>query len=274
MSRKLDLRHEPLLSIPGEATIAVTGVSDAQLLPGGLFVKWDTDNFKFVLAGVGDELAGVLNCTVAAGAIANIAVLGPTFITLGDVVADGAYVECNAASKAVTATGTRPIAGKILTGGVAGEVVTLLYGFRPQTPASAAAAQVTSANGAQITESVIEEEITLSTIGATTDSTANLLPANSEILGVVARVTAGITVATNWALGDATTAARFLAATTDLTATTTKIGLAHRQGGISTDATGPVQIAAAKLRITTTGTPGAGKVRVAVFYRQLVAPTA
>lgn len=134
-------------------------------------------------------------------------------------------------------------------------------------------ATVSGANGESETVAVISEEITLSTGGATTDSTANLLPANSEILAVVARVTTTITTATNWALGDATTAERFLTATTDLTAGTTKTGWNHRQGSVSTDATGPVQASAAKLRVTTTGTPGAGAIRVSVFYRVLVPPT-
>lgn len=120
----------------------------------------------------------------------------------------------------------------------------------------------------------ISESITLSTSGLTTDSSANLLPANSIIEAVVARVTTTITTTTNWALGDATTAARFAAANSTLVSGTTSVGLAHQQGGISTDATGPVQTAAAKLRITCTGSnPGAGVIRVTVFYRQFVAPT-
>lgn len=119
----------------------------------------------------------------------------------------------------------------------------------------------------------ISEEITLATGAATTDSSAYLLPANSEILGVVARVTTTIATCTNWALGDGTTAARFVAATTDLTKDTTKIGLDHRNPA-DTNAQGPVQASAAKLRVTTTGSQTtAGKIRVTVFYRQFTAPT-
>ena len=117
----------------------------------------------------------------------------------------------------------------------------------------------------------ISEEITLSTGGATTDSAANLLPANSIIEGVVARVTETITTATDWALGDASQAARFLAASTNLTLGDTEVGLAHRQPSVA-DALGPVQSAAAALRVTCSGTPGAGKLRVTVFYSQFVAP--
>lgn len=134
-------------------------------------------------------------------------------------------------------------------------------------------ANVLGTHGESMTLAQVSEEITLSTSGATTDSTANLLPANSIILAVVARVTTTITTATDWKLGDATTAARFTAANSTLTAGTTDYGFAHMQGGVSTDATGPVQVAAAKLRVTTTGTPGAGAVRVTVFYLVSVAPT-
>lgn len=38
-------------------------------------------------------------------------------------------------------------------------------------------------------------------------------------------------------------------------------------------ATGPSQPSAAKVRVTTTGTPGAGAIRITVFYLSLTAPT-
>jgi hypothetical protein len=119
----------------------------------------------------------------------------------------------------------------------------------------------------------ISESMTLSTSGATTDSAANLLPANSIIEAVVARITTTITTATDWKLGDGTTAGRFTAANATLTAGTTDYGFVHRTTGVASATTGMVQVAAAKLRITTTGTPGAGVVRVTVFYRPFVAPT-
>jgi hypothetical protein len=109
------------------------------------------------------------------------------------------------------------------------------------------------------------EQITLSTSGSTTDSAANLLPANSIIEAVVAYVITTITTATDWKLGDATISGRFSAPNSTMTAGTTQIGLVHVD---QTGTSGPRQTAAAKLRITTTGTPGAGKIRVTVFYRQ------
>lgn len=128
-------------------------------------------------------------------------------------------------------------------------------------------------NGAYWQIGHISELITLSTSGTTTDSVANLLPANSIIYSVTARVTTTIATATDWKLGDPTTAARFTAANATLVAGTTDVGLAHWAGAITTNATGPTQGAAAKVRITTTGTPSAGVVRVTVFFATPNAPT-
>jgi hypothetical protein len=120
-----------------------------------------------------------------------------------------------------------------------------------------------------------EEEITLSTSGLTTNSAANLLPANSIIESVCCRITQAITVTTNWAVGDPTTAARFSSANATLALGTTSVGMDHWSGAVTTLAAGPSQAAAATVRITCTGSnPGAGKIRVAVFYRTLSAPTA
>lgn len=129
---------------------------------------------------------------------------------------------------------------------------------------------VKTANAATWTLGQISELITLSTSGSTTDSSANLLPANSIIEAVVARVTTTITTATDWKLGDATTAGRFSAPNSTLTAGTTQVGTVQAD---QTGAAGPRQVAAVKLRITTTGTPGAGVIRVTVFYRSFSAPT-
>lgn len=128
-------------------------------------------------------------------------------------------------------------------------------------------------NGAQWIQGQIYESITLSTGGSTTDSATNLLPANSVLIGVTARVTTTIATATDWKLGDATTAGRFTAANSTLTAGTTSVGSVHLTTGIASTTTGMFQAAAAKLRITTTGTPSAGVIRVTVFYSQFVPPT-
>jgi hypothetical protein len=127
-----------------------------------------------------------------------------------------------------------------------------------------------TANNATWTWGQASELLTLSTSGTTTDTAANLLPANSIIEAVVARITTTITTATNWKMGDATTAGRFTAANSTLTSGTTDIGTIQAD---QTGAAGPRQTAAAKVRVTTTGTPGAGVVRITVFYRQFVGPT-
>lgn len=134
---------------------------------------------------------------------------------------------------------------------------------------------VTGPNGATQTFFVNTELVTLATGAAVTDTTGNLLPANSIIDSVMGIVTTLITTAVSWGLGDPTTASRFTATNAGAVALGTKlIGLAHMQGGISTDAAGPVQTAAAKVRITVNANPGAGAVRVTVMGRTFAAPTA
>ena len=130
-----------------------------------------------------------------------------------------------------------------------------------------------TANGATKTAFSNSELMTLSTGGATTDSSANLLPANSVIDGVVCRVTTTITTATDWGISDPTTTLRFSAVNSTMTAGTVQVGMKHLNPEGAAEADGPVQAAAAKLRITTTGTPGAGAVRCTVFGYTLVAPT-
>ena len=129
-----------------------------------------------------------------------------------------------------------------------------------------------SANGATWLNSSWTELITLNLGVATTDSATDL-PANSIIQGVTCRITTTIVTSTDWSVGDPTTAARFSSANSTLTAGTTSVGLNHHKGSVTTDAAGPTQTAAAKLRITATGVPTAGAVRCTVFYSQFTAPT-
>lgn len=128
-------------------------------------------------------------------------------------------------------------------------------------------------NGAYWRRGEIRESITLNTGAAFTDSATDLLPANAIIVAVVARIDTTITTAVAWSLGDASEANRFTANNSTMTAGETDIGLLHQQGAIATDALGPVQVAAAKLRITLNANPGAGIVDVTTFYHQFVAPT-
>lgn len=130
--------------------------------------------------------------------------------------------------------------------------------------------RMNGANGGYVEHGIASELLTLSTSGTTTDTAANLLPGNAVIESVTAYVQTTITTATDWKLGDATTAGRFCAAQTNLTAGSTVVGLVHVD---QTGSAGPTQASAAKVRVTTTGTPGAGKIRIVVFYRQYVPPT-
>jgi len=124
--------------------------------------------------------------------------------------------------------------------------------------------------------SSLTEEITINLAGTTSDSVGNMLPANALILGVAFLVTETINNRTAYSIGDATTAARFLATGSALTAGTNGVGLAHLSGAATTLAAGPSQPSGAKLRITTSGGTQntTGKIRVTVFYIQAVAPTA
>lgn len=112
----------------------------------------------------------------------------------------------------------------------------------------------------------LEEEITLDGVSLSIDSASNLLPANATILSVTARVTQAITGATNWSVGDPTTATRFLAYGASLTLGTTAVGLNHL---VSPPLT--AQVSAAKVRITTDA-PGSGKIRVAVHFLLFTPP--
>jgi hypothetical protein len=136
-----------------------------------------------------------------------------------------------------------------------------------------AVGMLASANGQSYACSWNSELLTLSTSGTTTDTTANLLPANSVIEAVLARVTTTITTATSWQLGDPTTAGRFTTANATMTSGTTDIGKVYMTTGIASATTGIYQTAAAKVRVTTVGTPGAGAIRISVLACVNTPPT-
>ena len=117
--------------------------------------------------------------------------------------------------------------------------------------------------------------MTLATGGTTTDTATNVLPANSIIDMVQGVVNTTITGScTGWELGDATTAGRFAANNTGLTAGTTENGAVAITTGIASATTGIYQASAAKVRITcATGDPSAGKIRVIVYGRTFTPPT-
>lgn len=118
------------------------------------------------------------------------------------------------------------------------------------------------------------EELTLSTVGATTDTAANLLPVGSLILAVNTRITTALTgPTTSIDVGDATTANRF-ADNIAITLNATNVGIRHQDTSLNAATVGPAQVAAAPVRITANGgNPTAGKVRISVCYVQFTAPT-
>ncbi len=141
--------------------------------------------------------------------------------------------------------------------------------------------QNSDANGAQCVFGRATELLTLSTaVGSNTatSTSANLLPAGAIIDAVLTRVTTTITsggTVTTMAVGDPTTAGRFSAAATGITANSTRVGIDQWSGAVTTLAAGPSQAAAAKVTITMNNSTAltAGVVRITVFYRQFVAPT-
>jgi len=128
------------------------------------------------------------------------------------------------------------------------------------------------ANGGYWERGVNSELLTIAA-APTTDTTGNLLPANAIIEAVVVRVTTVIPTAATFTVGEATTAARF-ATGVAVAADTTAVGLLHRNPA-DADAAGPVQSAAAKVRITPDVQPAAatGIVRIEVFFSRFVPPT-
>ncbi len=138
-------------------------------------------------------------------------------------------------------------------------------------------ATLSGANGQSFALFTSTELLTLSTSGTTTDTSANLLPANSIIMAVTGTVTTTITTATDWKLGDPTTAGRFSAADSTMTAAEnvpkTSFPPVQIGTGVASATTGVYQAAAAKVRVTTTGTPGAGAIRITVYGFTLVNAT-
>lgn len=110
-----------------------------------------------------------------------------------------------------------------------------------------------------------------STLTATYTTGQNCLPANALIDAVVYRITTGITgTTTSFTIGDGTIAARFCAAQSTLTIGTTGVCFAQTD---QTGTSGPRQVSAAPIVVTSNGTITAGAIRLIVFYHTWVPPT-
>jgi hypothetical protein len=122
-----------------------------------------------------------------------------------------------------------------------------------------------AANGQLLDLKWQTEELTLSTVGATTD-TAMQMPAGAVIFGVTTRVTQALTVATSFSVGDSGSATRF--STTGTVAVT--LGTTDK----GTKAGAYYNASALAVRVTANGgTPGAGKVRLTMWYYELTPST-
>jgi hypothetical protein len=101
---------------------------------------------------------------------------------------------------------------------------------------------------------------TLATRYTTTNTGLDCLPANAIIDAIVYRITTTITTAASFTIGDAGTANRFCTTQSKLTAGNTGICIA--QAGSSA----AIQNAASSVRVTTNAIPGAGAIRLIVYY--------
>jgi hypothetical protein len=110
---------------------------------------------------------------------------------------------------------------------------------------------------------------TLSTGGTTTNTSQSCLPSTAIIDAVVYRITTTITTAASFTIGDSTTAARFCGTQSILTAGTTNVCFTQAD---QTGAAGPRQVSASPVRITTNANPGAGAMRLIVYFHTWTAP--
>jgi hypothetical protein len=106
--------------------------------------------------------------------------------------------------------------------------------------------------------------------GASTNTGLNCLPANSIIDAVLYRITTTITTAVSFTIGDGTIATRFCGTQSTMTAGTTGTCFAQAD---QTGTSGPRQVSAAVVKITPNTTPGAGAMRLIVYYHTWVVPT-
>lgn len=250
-------------------------------------VRWDGTTGQFTqnsVVTIGDTGAttGIttLNVSGAATLGSTLGVTGNTTVggTLGVTGAStfSGAVTAEAAGTGLAVTNNETVGGTLTVTGVttlngATNVAALTASGTITAQAAvleSAVGTMTGTHGQTFVRGFSEEEVTLSTSGTTSDSVGNLLPANSLILAVVGYVTTTITTATDWALGISGAGTRFASANATMTAGATSIGINQWSGTVAI-----AQAAAAKVRITTTGTPGAGKIRVGVFYLQFTAPT-
>lgn len=132
-------------------------------------------------------------------------------------------------------------------------------------------ARQTSPNGALFKLVTVEELVNINTGGTTTDSSGNLLPANSIVLGVGWWITGSIngpSGASSMQVGTASDATRFDDVTGTLPSGTNGTGQDHLAS-----AWDGYQAAAAPVRLTFNTTPSSGQIRLSVSALVFTGPT-
>lgn len=192
----------------------------------------------------------------------------------------GSFPECVDSDQKCIVWNPHPdyVAGALTEGGASADLQTMWVDMTDATKGMALfnlPLIIADGYGGLLRHAVMSEEITLDTGALFTNSTAFLIPAPCIVDAVVWRVTETITTATNYDVGTTVQPTAFTTDSTDITVGDTGIGLDHFNGAIAAaDTDGFTTFTTSvKIRITCDANPGAGKIRVTVFYRQLTAPT-
>ena len=195
----------------------------------------------------------------------------------GAVIVDGRWAQLGGTTAMITAA-ANPTGSSVFILDLRGAALATYSWNGTAFAAGGSLSFPAGANGQSFVPFVNTENLTLSTSGLTTDTTGNLLPANSIIMAVTGTVSTAITTTTSWGLGDATTANRFSVTDSTLTLgeSVPKASFPPVQigTGVASATTGVYQAAAAKVRVTCVGSnPGAGAVRITVYGFTLVNAT-
>jgi hypothetical protein len=129
---------------------------------------------------------------------------------------------------------------------------------------------VVGPNGSKYRIRSMSEEVTLSIVGNVTLSSLYLLPAESIILAVLARITQEINNIAGWEVGDGVMTNRFITQKLQYDEGVTAVGINHWID----EAADIAQVTAAPLKISTVAPQNTtGKIRFVVFYLQFIPPT-
>jgi hypothetical protein len=138
--------------------------------------------------------------------------------------------------------------------------------------------RVNGPNGSYIEDGFLSEQVTLSTVSLITDSSTNLLPANSLIMAVMTYIRQTISGGgvTAYKIGDSSVDTLYEASAGNLSSGSTSVhGLAQFNTQLNAATRGPTRGAvAAKIRTTAIGgIPTQGQIFYVVAYRTFSPPT-